>query len=569
MHRSGRRVPPGSSDAVRCTVLLLVARDGRTLFEGAYGLADRERRVPNTPLTQFRVGSMNKMVTAVATLQLVQAGTGAPRRAARHVPPGLPERGGGVEGDAAPPAHPQRRHGRHLRAAVRGEPDRAPHDGGLPPALRHARPAVRAGGAAGVQQLRLHAPRRHHRAGGRTSYDDHVAARVLAPAGMTATGSALEDSLVPGRAVGYMRQRRPARSCRTRRRCPGAARPQGAGTPRWETSRVSPSRFGSADSWIRRTRRCSSPGRSRSARAFQYAYGFIDRAVSGRQFVGHGGGAAGMNGELAFEPNDENIVNRTGATNLMRVSTSTSTLALASATWILAAACGRSAPSGPAETATVSGVVLTAQTLFTYQNAVAYLPPGKAEYRAAIVFLPGLRDPATGNPLDSRRLVSGASGTGCSIWCLPAELEQVKRRSLELAGGNVALVGTTTLLDQSADYDKLLQALSQFGAQSLHPELASIPILFVGHSQGGCTAYGFSRAHAARVAGFVTMKGGCHNPGPAGAAATVPGFFLIGRWMSRTGPRTSRPCSKPAEPPGRPGRCRSTPSVTDRSSTSI
>ena len=174
-------------------------------------------------------------------------------------------------------------------------------------------------------------------------------------------------------------------------------------------------------------------------------------------------------------------------------------------------------------------VVLTPQTLFTHQNAVAYLPPGSAEYRAAIVFLPGLRDPATGNPLDSRRLVSGASGTGCSIWCLPSELEEVRRRSRELAGGNVALIGTTTLLDQPADYEKLLQALSQVGAQTLHPELASIPILFVGHSQGGCTAYGFSRAHAARVAGFVTMKGGCHNLGPAGAAATVPGFFLIGR----------------------------------------
>lgn len=174
-------------------------------------------------------------------------------------------------------------------------------------------------------------------------------------------------------------------------------------------------------------------------------------------------------------------------------------------------------------------VVLTPQTLFTYQSAVAYLAPGKAEYRAAIVFLPGLRDPATGNPLDSRRLVSGAPGTGCSIWCLPSELQEVKRRALDLADGNVALVGTTTLLDQPADYEKLLQALSQFGAQSLHPELASVPILFVGHSQGGCTAYGFSRAHAARVAGFVTMKGGCHDPASAGAAAAVPGFFLIGR----------------------------------------
>jgi pimeloyl-ACP methyl ester carboxylesterase len=175
-------------------------------------------------------------------------------------------------------------------------------------------------------------------------------------------------------------------------------------------------------------------------------------------------------------------------------------------------------------------VVLSHQTMFTHESVLAYLPLGKAEYRAAIVFLPGLRDPSTGNPLDSRRVVSGAPGTApCPIWCLQSDLDAVRKRALELVGGNVALVGTTTLLDQSADYEKLLQALSQIGTQSLHPELASIPILFVGHSQGGCTAYGFTRAHAARVAGFVTMKGGCHTPAPAGAAAAVPGFFLIGR----------------------------------------
>jgi hypothetical protein len=46
---------------------------------------------------------------------------------------------------------------------------------------------------------------------------------------------------------------------------------------------------------------------------------------------------------------------------------------------------------------------------------------------------------------------------------------------------------------------------------------------------GGCTAYGFSRVHGARVAGFFTMKGGCHSPGPAAAAAGVPGHFLIGQ----------------------------------------
>ena len=172
-------------------------------------------------------------------------------------------------------------------------------------------------------------------------------------------------------------------------------------------------------------------------------------------------------------------------------------------------------------------VVLTRQTLYTYGSAIAFLSPEIAEYKAAIVVLPGLRDPATGNPLDSRGLVRGTDAV-CSIWC-GTDRDEVRSRALKLVGGNVALIGTTTLLDQTADYDKLIQALSELGTQSLHPELASIPILFIGHSQGGCTAYGFTRAHAARVAGFVTMKGGCHAPGPAGAAATVPGFFLIGR----------------------------------------
>ena len=181
-------------------------------------------------------------------------------------------------------------------------------------------------------------------------------------------------------------------------------------------------------------------------------------------------------------------------------------------------------PSGPSfPTGQVDG-----GHLYTYQNAVALLPTGVARYQAAIVFLPGLRDPATGNDLDSRALVSGTSAGACSIWCSAAEKAEVRSRALRLAAGNVVLIGTTTLVDTLASYDTLLGALSDFATQSQHPELASVPIFFVGHSMGGCTAYGFSRIHGARVAGFVTMKGGCHSPGPPAAAAGVPGYFLIG-----------------------------------------
>jgi hypothetical protein len=181
-----------------------------------------------------------------------------------------------------------------------------------------------------------------------------------------------------------------------------------------------------------------------------------------------------------------------------------------------------------AEGSNVRDVVLTPQTLYTYGNAVAYLRTGVTEYKAAIVFLPGLKDPVTGNPLDSRGLVRGTGEPGCFIWCQQFEKDQVRSRALQLAGGNVALIGTTTLVDGAASYSSLIQTLTQFGTLSLHPELATIPIFFVGHSMGGCTAYGFTRAYPARVAGFLTMKGACHATAPAGGAAGVPGYFLIG-----------------------------------------
>jgi Beta-lactamase len=53
---------------------VLIAKDGRVIFRHAYGLADRQRRTSNTVDTRFRIGSMNKMFTAVAIMQLVEAG---------------------------------------------------------------------------------------------------------------------------------------------------------------------------------------------------------------------------------------------------------------------------------------------------------------------------------------------------------------------------------------------------------------------------------------------------------------------------------------------------------------
>ncbi len=62
------------SAAGRFSGAVLVAQHGTPIFQAAYGLADRARKIPNTLNTCFRLGSMNKMFTATAVLELVQAG---------------------------------------------------------------------------------------------------------------------------------------------------------------------------------------------------------------------------------------------------------------------------------------------------------------------------------------------------------------------------------------------------------------------------------------------------------------------------------------------------------------
>src|ERR1700722_3989317 len=54
---------------------VLVAKQGKVVFEKAYGFADRERRVRNTVRTRFHIASVSMQFTAAAILRLVDAGS--------------------------------------------------------------------------------------------------------------------------------------------------------------------------------------------------------------------------------------------------------------------------------------------------------------------------------------------------------------------------------------------------------------------------------------------------------------------------------------------------------------
>jgi CubicO group peptidase (beta-lactamase class C family) len=288
---------------------VLVVRDGHTLFEGAYGLADRERGVPNTPLTQFRVGSMNKMITAVAALKLVQAGTLHLDAPLGTYLPDYPN----AEAASKVTLH-------HLLTHTGGTGDIfGPEFNARRSELRTTADYLELYGARGLQfepgakwaysnyGFMLLGAVIERVAG--TSYYEHVAARVLEPAGMTATASAPEDSVVPARAVGYTRQLVPGELVSNAPTLPYRGTPAGGGY-----STVGDfARFAVAI----RERRLLDPAHTEllldgkvtaGQGPAQYAYGFMDRVVGGRRLVGHSGGAPGMSGILEFEPNGGYVV---------------------------------------------------------------------------------------------------------------------------------------------------------------------------------------------------------------------------------------------------------------------
>lgn len=284
-----------------------IMRDGRTVFEGAYGFADRERRIPNTMQTKFRVGSMNKMLTAVAALQFVQAGT---LRLDTPLGTYLPEY---PNADLASKVTLH-----HLLTHTGGTGDIfGPAFTANRLELRNIGDYLKLYGTRGVQ----FAPGAQHvysnygfillgavieRVSGK-SYDEHIAARVHAPAGMTATGALPEDSLVQGRSLGYMRQGGALVS--NAPSLPYRGTPAGGG-------------YSTVGDFVRfadaiRSGRLLDPTHTAllvsgkvaiGPTGFQYAYGLIDRMAAGRRWVGHGGGAPGMNGDLAFEPNGGYVV---------------------------------------------------------------------------------------------------------------------------------------------------------------------------------------------------------------------------------------------------------------------
>jgi D-alanyl-D-alanine carboxypeptidase len=281
---------------------VLIGRRGRIVFQKAVGFANRESRTPNTLDTRFRNGSMNKMFTATAVMQLVEAGklslddtvgkvmTDYPNAdvartvTVRHL---LGHTGG--TGDFFGPEFMKNRltlktHGDYV--ALFGA--RAPlHQPGAE--FRYSNYGMVLLGAIIERVSGL-------------SYFDYVRTHVFEPAGMTSTGSLPESETVPNRSTGYMRR-------------------NDAWVPNTDTLPWSGTAAGGGYSTVGdffRFAEALQSGKLVSSASLtqmitpglnsQYGFGMSLTGEGATRSFGHGGGAPGQNGDLRVFPESGYVV---------------------------------------------------------------------------------------------------------------------------------------------------------------------------------------------------------------------------------------------------------------------
>ncbi len=287
--------------AERFSGAVVLTKNGKPMLAETYGFADREHKIPNTLKTRFRIGSMNKMFTAVAVLQLAEAGKLDINDPFGKYVPDYPNKDvagkvtvdqllthTGGTGDIFGPefeAH---------RLELRTLDDYVKLYGNRP--LKFA-PGSRWGYSNyGYILLGVLI----EKVSGR-SYYDYVREHVYTPAGMISTGSEPEDQHVPDRSVGYTKLG------------------TGAWHPNTDTLPYRGTSAGGGYSTVEDLQKFAAALQEHklldalytaklitgkiNAMGGRYAYGFEDQLINGTHCYGHGGGAPGMNGELEICPN--------------------------------------------------------------------------------------------------------------------------------------------------------------------------------------------------------------------------------------------------------------------------
>jgi CubicO group peptidase (beta-lactamase class C family) len=286
----------------RFSGVVLVSRYGRPVLQEAYGLADRERHAPVTLQTKLRIGSMGKMFTTIAILQLAQAGkldlaapisrylSDFPNRqiAETATVDELVNHAAGL-GDFFGPDFEA-----HRTELVNPE-DYIARFGGQPALFL-------AGTAQAYSNLGYIVLGRIVEVASGQPYDRYVQDHIFKPAGMTGSGYLPETTPVPGRAVGYATGPDGRLAVATRyqvyRGTPaGGSYSTGADLMRFADALLNGRLLNRA--WLDRLLHTGTKLPNGATSYYDFAG---RRDGEGRAYYGHGGAAPGQNGVLHIFP---------------------------------------------------------------------------------------------------------------------------------------------------------------------------------------------------------------------------------------------------------------------------
>jgi D-alanyl-D-alanine carboxypeptidase len=287
---------------------VLVTKNGKPILSGAYGMADREKKIPNSLDTKFRIGSMNKMFTATSVLQLAQAGkiklsdpfgnyiTDYPNKdvSSKVTIEQLLTHTGGTGDIFGPEFDQHRKELRTLQDYVNLYGKRGLE---FTPGSRWEYSNY------GFLLLGVAV----ERVSGK-SYYDYVSEKVYGPAGMTSTGSLSEDENVASRSIGYTAMGGGDLHPNTdtlpyRGTSAGGGYSTVEDLQRFAAALLDHKLLNTEYTDLLTTGKVETPGRGK------YAFGFSDQgAESGARHFGHGGGAPGMNGDLQIYPQSGYVI---------------------------------------------------------------------------------------------------------------------------------------------------------------------------------------------------------------------------------------------------------------------
>ncbi len=294
-----------AADAFSGTVL--IAHGDKRVYAGAFGLASRGFQVPNRLDTKFNLGSMNKMFTAIAIAQLVEAGKLSYQDTVGKVLPDYPNKA--VAGKVT--VHQLLTHTSGLgsffndkyekadKSRLRETKDFLPLFVDEPPEFEPgARFRYSNSGFLLLGAL-------IEKASGQ-NYFDYVREHIYKPAGMTSSDAYEVDRDPPNLAVGYTNQgpgwqRSPKRDWNNLFLHVVKGGPAGGGYSTvedlWRFSQaLQANKLLGAESTKRVTTGQVPMGPEPEAP--KYAYGFVEEQVQGTRIIGHSGGFPGINSQL-------------------------------------------------------------------------------------------------------------------------------------------------------------------------------------------------------------------------------------------------------------------------------